>query len=70
MKFKVELEFVVDESLKYNSRLLYNEDGSENSDIVGMARYALFNLSRNNDIVCRCIGFPGYYTITKIKEKN
>ena len=30
MKFKVELEFVVDESFKHNSRLLYNEDGSEN----------------------------------------
>ena len=70
MKFKVELEFVVDESLKYNSGLLYNEDGSENPDIIGMARYAMFNLSRFDDLVCKDIGFPGYYTITKIKEKK
>lgn len=70
MKFKVELEFVVDESLKCNSRLLYNEDGSENPDITGMARYAMFNLSRYPEQICKYIGFPGYYTITKIKEKK
>lgn len=70
MKFKVELEFVVDESLKYNSRLLYNEDGSESKDITGMARYAMFNLSsRYPEQICKCIGFPGYVTVEKIEEK-
>ncbi len=69
MKFKVELEFVVDESLKYNSGLCYNEDGSENPDITSMGRYAMLNLSRYSENICKDIGFPGYFTIEKIEEK-
>lgn len=69
MKFKVELEFVIDKSLKYNSGLLYNKDGSENQDIISMARYALFNLSRYTEQISKYIGFPGYFTIEKTEEK-
>ena len=37
--------------------------------ITGMARYAMFNLSRYSEQICKCIGFPGYFTIEKTEER-
>ena len=67
MKYKVELEFTVDESYLDEFDMELINDGE--ATVESIADYSIKNsLSKYEDAVCSSIGFPGYYEVKAIKE--